>query len=182
MVYDQVIHGRFVDMRSITLDDAEFSYQIRLRPEVCNVVGQPASTIEEQKAFIKKQMQTKGDYYFVVCNKKGERIGLIGVYNIVNDMGELGREVNIGTTFESMEAEVLLQDFCSDVLHLKKTCAVVYKENKKVISMNKKLGRMPKKEVIRSGRESLYYEEEISEDMMSKIRELLNKVRAYENE
>ena len=46
MVYPEVIHGMFVDLRSITLDDAEFSYNIRADKRNRDTVGQLASSLE----------------------------------------------------------------------------------------------------------------------------------------
>ena len=79
MIYDTVIRGKFVDLKSITLEDedVEFSYQIRKEEKNSKTVGQLASCLEEQRNFIKWQIKEPGDYYFVVWNKKGERIGLI---------------------------------------------------------------------------------------------------------
>ena len=70
MVYPEVIHGMFVDLRSITLDDAEFSYNIRADKKNRDTVGQLAPSLEAQKDFIRWQMQEPNDYYFVVLNKK----------------------------------------------------------------------------------------------------------------
>ena len=69
MVYPEVIHGMFVDLRSITLDDAEFSYNIRADKRNRDTVGQLAPSLEAQKDFIRWQMQEPNDYYFVVINK-----------------------------------------------------------------------------------------------------------------
>lgn len=129
MVYDKIIHGKFVDLRSITLDDAQFSYDIRNDEKHRDVVGQLAKTVEEQAKFIEWQMQEPNDYYFVVLNKKGERIGLTGVYSIHDSMGEIGREVSYGNPMETAETANLLEDFCVDVLHLKRMNFVVYTNN-----------------------------------------------------
>ena len=129
MVYPEVIHGMFVDLRSITLDDAEFSYNIRADKRNRDTVGQLAPSLEAQRDFIRRQMQEPNDYYFVVLNKKGERIGLIGAYNLQNDIIEVGREVIVGEPTESMETELLINDFCRNVLNLKRTYGVVYSNN-----------------------------------------------------
>ena len=129
MVYPEVIHGMFVDLRSITLDDAEFSYNIRADKRNRDTVGQLAPSLEAQRDFIRWQMQEPNDYYFVVLNKKGERIGLIGAYNLQNDIIEVGREVIVGEPTESMETELLINDFCRNVLNLKRTYGVVYSNN-----------------------------------------------------
>lgn len=183
MVYDHVIRGKFVDLRSITLDDEDvaFSYQIRMEEKNRNTVGQPASCLSDQKKFIEWQIQQPGDYYFVVWNKKGERVGLIGVYDIHDGMGETGREVSDGTPMEAMEAEVLLEEFYRNVLGLKKVIGVVYMSNKKHISNQRKRGFEMKKTVMRNGVECAYYEMEVDEKNFEKIRLLLNKIRGPEN-
>jgi hypothetical protein len=129
MVYPEVIHGMFVDLRSITLDDAEFSYNIRADKRNRDTVGQLAPSLEAQKDFIRWQMQEPNDYYFVVLNKNGERIGLYGVYDIHDGMAEVGREVNVGEPTEIMEVGFLVADFCREVLKLKRTCFVIYENN-----------------------------------------------------
>lgn len=176
MVYSEVIRGKFVDLRSIGVEDAQFSYDIRADERNCKTVGQVAQSVDKQRQFIEWQMQQPNDYYFVVMNKSGERIGLIGVYNIHDDIGELGREVNNGNPMESMEAEVLLADFCREVLHLKKTCAVIYADNKKHISIQKKRGYEPLYETERNGISCLYYENMVTENDHAKIRALLDKI------
>lgn len=158
MVYDETIKGKFVKLKSITLEDAEFSYNLRKDPRFINIMGQPAATLEDQKKFIEWQMQQPGDYYFVVFNNNDEKIGLIGVYDIQGDIAETGREINIGEPFETMEAEILLNDFCIDVLHLKKKIGIIYKNNKKQIELQRKLGLEPVEEITRSGIPSYKYE------------------------
>lgn len=179
MIYEDVLKGRFVDLRSITLDEAdvEFSYQIRKEGKNCSTVGQLAPTPQEQKKFLEWQVRQPNDYYFVVCNKKGERVGLIGVYNIRDGIGEVGREVNDGTPMEAMEAEVLLEEFYRNTLKLKKIETVVYMHNKKQLSVQKKRGFEIKKIVMRNGIECAYYEMDVNEKNMKKTRELLSKIR-----
>ena len=158
MVYEKEIKGRFVTLRSITLEDAEFSYNIRKDPRFVSIMGQPAASVEEQKKFIEWQMQQPGDYYFVVLNRQNERIGLIGVYNIEDKSCETGREVNIGEPYETMEAEILLCDFCINVLNIEKKIGVIYKHNKRQIALQKKLGLEPVRDIIRSGIPAYEYE------------------------
>ncbi len=174
MVYPGEIKGRFVTLRSITMDDAEFSYNIRAEEKNRETVGQLAPSLEAQRKFIEWQMAEPDDYYFVVVNRKGERIGLIGIYDIHDDIGEVGREVNDGSAVEAMEAEVLLEDFAMDVLGLKRYCGVIYAHNKKHINNQKKAGFEPVKKVIRSGIESYYYDREFRKD--GKVRKLLKRV------
>lgn len=178
MVYDKVIQGKFVDLKSITLDDAdvEFSYQIRKEEKNSKTIGQLAASLEDQRNFIKWQIEEPGDYYFIVWNKKGERIGLIGVYDIHDGIGELGREVNDGSSVEAMEAEVLLDEFCRTVLHLEKMTYVIYLSNKKHINNHKKRGIEMKKTVMRNGVECAYFERNADEKYFATTRQLLDRI------
>lgn len=176
MVYDKIISGKFVDLKSITVEDAEFSFAIRAEAKNRETVGQPAGTIEDQRKFIEWQRKQPGDYYFVVWNKNGERVGLIGVYDIQGDTAELGREVSDGSPMEAMEAEVLLADFYQEVLHLKRVSSVIYLSNKKHISNQRKRGLEMTKVVERNGVECAYYEYDVDEHAFDKIRGLLDKI------
>lgn len=178
MYYDKDIKGKFVTLRSITEDDAEFSYELRGREGIKETVGQLAESVEAQRAYIKKQIDTPGDYYFVIVNRFEEKVGLIGVYDIHDGIGEIGRFVSVGDPTETFEAELLLDDFIRQVLKLKRICYVIYADNKKHISDKKKIGISSKKDIMRGGKDALYYEEEVDyinyED--NKIRKMINKL------
>ena len=77
MVYDKIIEGKYVNLRSVVEDDIEFTYEIRKDPQFHGAVGCLATSLEAQREYIMHQMTKEGDYYFVIENKKGERIGLI---------------------------------------------------------------------------------------------------------
>ncbi len=174
MVYPGEITGRFVTLRSITEEDAEFSYNIRSEEKNRETVGQLAASLDEQKRFIEWQRNEPGDYYFVVHNRDGERIGLIGVYDIHGDIGEFGREVNDGSAVEAMEAEVLLREFAMDVLKLKRGCAVIYANNKKHLKNQEKAGLFPIQRQTRNGMECFFYEYDLVKN--DRKRELLDRI------
>jgi len=179
MLYPEVIHGKFVDLRSITLDDAEFSYNIRADKANAATVGQLAASVEAQRKYIEWQMQEPNDYYFVVLNKQGERIGLFGVYNICGDIAEIGREVNVGEPTERMEAGLLIGDFCREKLKLKKVCFVIYSNNVHRISEVKKTATYVRTE-RRGDHDALYFESDLYEknEVNEKVRRLIDKLSA----
>lgn len=181
MVYDKEIKGDFVTLRSITLEDAEFSYAIRSEPENRDTVGQLAVSLDAQREFIKWQMQQPDDYYFVVCDNQGERIGLIGLYDIHDGIGEMGREVNNGTPEECMEAGLLVGKFAVEILGLKKITYVIYANNDKNIARQKQLGRTPLGTVVRNGIECMYYECPVNDENYikgtEKIKKLLDRIK-----
>lgn len=178
MVLNETIDGRFVFLRSITPDDAEFSYQIRCEDKNKNTVGQLAGSIEAQRQYIEKQMVTPGDYYFVICRKDGERIGLIGLYNIEGEKAEIGRFVSDGDSVESLEADYLLSSYANLKMGIQVLSFIVYKNNTSHISNQKKRGYVPLKTIVRNGVEAYYYEVQCASDgKKDKIKDLLNKIR-----
>lgn len=164
MVYEGVIKGRFVELKSITLDDVQFSFDIRSAPENRETVGVVAKSVEDQRKYIEWQMKEPDDYYFVVYNRNGEKIGLIGLYDIQGDTAEMGREVCRGNCVEVIESEILVEDFAMDVLGLKRTYSVIYANNTKHLNNQKHNGQTPVRKEMRSGVECYYYETELSKD------------------
>ena len=183
MVYNGIIKGKFVNLRSITLEDAEFSYNIRSDERFRDTVGQPAPSLEAQKDFIEWQMKEPDDYYFVVLNKKGERIGLYGVYNFHDGMAEVGREVNMGSSVEALEVSLLVNEFCIKELGITRLCSVIYANNPKHISDAIKRGGIRLGTENRGGHEAVYFEHDILHDnaTMLKIRKMIDKLYESQN-
>ena len=174
MIYDGVLKGRIVELKSITLDDTQFSYDIRSDVRNRDTVGVVAKSVEEQRKFIKWQINEPDDYYFVVYNRKGEMIGLLGIYDIQGDTAEMGREVNFGSCVEVIESEILVEDFAMDVLGLKTLHSVIYANNVKHLNNQKHNGQKPVRKEMRSGVECYYFVTELSKD--SPKRRKLSKV------
>ena len=138
MVYPEQLEGMFVTLKSIDLDDAEFSYNIRQDSTKNKYLHKVTGGVEKQREWIKQQRQREGDYFFIVWNKKGERIGTIGVYNIVDDEGEGGRIlINSDDPFSIFEASLLTSRFAFNVLKLATIKGVIYAENRRAIRFNK---------------------------------------------
>lgn len=186
MVYDKDIKGHFVTLRSITLEDAEFSYAIRSQPGNRDTVGQLAASLAKQREFIKWQMNEPDDYYFVVLNNMGERIGLIGLYNIHDGVGEVGREVNNGTPEECIEAELLNCKFAFETVGLKKYICVIYIHNRKHIAQQVQFGIKSSGVVTRNGIQCAYFEYSASDERvikgLKKTEKLLNSIVEMRND
>lgn len=180
MVYSKKIVGKFVDLRSITIDDAEFSFRIRSNEKNRNTVGQLAESVDAQRLFIERQRVRPNDYYFVVQNKLGESIGLIGAYDIHDGIGEVGREVNEGEPAEILEAEILINDFCKEILNLDRVCFVVYPNNIHHIKDLKKRGAKFVRFEQRGGYEALYFEQDLKEinPIAEKTKKILDRLFA----
>ena len=140
MIYEKVIEGKYVDLKSCTEEDAEFTLAIRQDPKFIKYLPKINNTVEQQKAWISYQRKKEGDYFFVVWDKLGNRIGTIGVYDINGEQAEAGRNIILGDSFQAIEASLLLSQFEFYVLKLKCVKAFIFAENKRAIRFNKLFG------------------------------------------
>lgn len=141
MVYEGILEGKFVNLRSVREEDAEFILSIRNNPEISKYLPPLDVTVEQQKNWIAKQRNDDDSYYFIIEEKGSRRIlGTISVYDIVSNHGESGRLCSIGESYDSIEAMSLFNSFVFNILHLDYLTGWVIDENKTVSSLNKRLG------------------------------------------
>ncbi len=138
MVFEGILEGKYVDLKSCTEDDAEFTRAIRKDPEFVKFLPAIDNTIEEQKAWIRHQREKDGDYFFVVWDKEGNRIGTISIYDIHGDHAESGRLAIKGDNpFQAIEAQILSFRFAFNVLKLECIDGYIYADNERAIRFNK---------------------------------------------
>ena len=140
MVYEGVLEGRYVDLRSVIEDDAKFTLSLRQDPLLTQYLPQLDITEEQQREWICNQRILEGDYFFVISNKLGKQIGVISLYDIKEDTCENGRIAVIGDAFQSIEAQLLNLDFAFNILGLSKVIYNVYAENIHAVRFAKLFG------------------------------------------
>lgn len=140
MYFDGVIEGRFVDLKSVTIEDAEFTRDIRLDPDFAKFFPPLNNTIEQQRQWIENHKTKEGDYFFVVWDKAGNRIGTISVYDIVGNCCESGRLAIKGNAFQSTEAQMLIFKFAFENLGMDMVVGYIFADNERAIRFNKQLG------------------------------------------
>ena len=134
------IIGRYVELKSATVDDADFTLKIRQDPSLNEFIPNIEGTVEQQKDWIAKQRLSDDDYFFVIWDKNCERIGTIGLYNCDGDKCEAGRLIVNGNAFQSMESQMLSYDFAFETLKMKLGCSYIYKENSRAIRFSQTFG------------------------------------------
>lgn len=140
MIYDGIIKGRYVDLRSATVEDAEFTLAVRQDPEFNKYLPRVNNTIEQQAAWISRQREKQGDYFFVVCDKEGNPIGTISIYDIEGDHAEAGRLTMRGNAFQSIEAQLLSFHFGFNELGLKNIVSYIYADNARALRFTQQFG------------------------------------------
>ena len=140
MFYYGILEGRFVDLRSAAEGDAEFTLKIRKDPEFIKFLPKIENTMEQQRAWIRYQQVQEGDYFFVVWNKRGERIGTIGLFDVKDSVCEAGRLAVRGNAFECIEAQLLSFQFAFNKLHVELVNNYIYLGNERALRFSKQFG------------------------------------------
>lgn len=140
MYIDYKLEGKYVNLRSVTEDDAEFILEVRNNPQISKYLPPLNVTVEQQSQWITKQRADKDSYYFILETPDLTPIGTLSVYDIVDDHGEGGRSCSIGEPFANIEASVLLNDFTFNTLNLSYATIWVYEGNKSVLALNEAFG------------------------------------------
>lgn len=140
MVYDGVVKGKYVQLVSVTEEDAEFTLKVRQDPRLTKYLPKVNNTLEQQREWIRKQRLQEDDYYFVAKDYNGNYVGTIGIYHLNGKTGEGGRLTSIGNALQSLEIQYLAFRFDFDILNLEKVTAYVYADNAAAYRLSEKLG------------------------------------------
>ena len=127
------IFGRYVTLSSATVEDAEFSLAIRQEPAMTKFLPRLEISVAQQIEWISRQREAAGDYFFIVRNKKAERVGVLGLYDFRGDTAGIGRIAMKGGFRGNREAFLLTMRFGFKTLGLKKLSDWVYAENERAI-------------------------------------------------
>lgn len=140
MIYNNIIKGINVSLKYVECADAEIILKLRTNQLLNKHIHDTENDLEKQKQWILNQQKRDGDYYFVILNKKAEKIGVVSIYNIKNGNGELGRWISIGNAKENLESIVLMHEFGFNTLKLKNLYTCTSKDNTKIINFWKRFG------------------------------------------
>lgn len=142
MVYEDIIKGESVILRSAQEKDAENTFKIRNDADKSRFVNKSSSTVEQQLNFIRNQMTIQGDYLFIIEDLSGEFLGMKGVYNHnpKNATVETGRFISYGSPLQNTEALLLSFDFAFDILNCKQIRMSALEKNTVMRSMQDRFG------------------------------------------
>ena len=142
MVYEGVIEGKTVRLRSVEERDAEVTFRMRSDPVKSRFFHAAKGTVENQLEYIKRQRELKCDYLFLIEDLEGNPIGMKGLYNYDASKKEVesGRFVGFGSQVQNMEALLLSCDFAFDVLKVETINMAALENNSVMLGIQKKLG------------------------------------------
>lgn len=112
MFFKNEIEGKYINLRCVTVEDADFIVDIRNDKNKNKFVHAVSKDVEKQREWIKEQIERSGDYYFIFSNKAGAAKGLCSIYdiNMENQTAEFGRWISWGNALENVESVILAFD------------------------------------------------------------------------
>lgn len=140
MFYDKIIEGKYCDLKSVTVEDAEFTLSLRKDSRIAAFIPPLEISVEQQMEWIRKQQQDPTDYFFVVWDKAQKRIGTLGIYNIKGKIAETGRLAILGNPMQVIEAQLLYEDFAFGTLGITEERNYMYEENERAGKCSKLFG------------------------------------------
>lgn len=140
MIYDKRLCGVYADLRYVTPDDAEATLKMRLDPDKARFLHPVENNVEKQREWINKQIERKGDYYFLAVSKNDEPIGTFSIYDIVGDEGHSGRLLMFGNVLQSFEINLMTFKFAFEYLGLNRIWGDVDEKNIKAVRFDETFG------------------------------------------
>ena len=144
MIIDNAIKGNCVSLRTVTLEDAEYTYSIRSGGERTRFIHMLNGGIDQQKKWIQSQIDSQDSYFFIVIDIKGRPIGTYAIYEINLDLKTaiVGRALLNGNPIQNLEAIYLVHEFAFYFLEMEKIYTDVFEENVAAVGVNKQVGGM----------------------------------------
>lgn len=137
-----LVIGKNIYLREIVVEDAAFVLELRTNENLNKHLSSTQNDLDKQVQFIQNYQQSLEDFYFVICNKNNESLGVVRIYDIHDDSFCWGSWIikPDAPSYTAIESALLVYDFAFYALHYKKSHFDVRKENSKVISFHQKLG------------------------------------------
>lgn len=138
------LHGRFVDLRPLQVEDAQVTFDWR-QSERAVLLNKGATTVGDQAEWIRSR--PTNEYNFLIALKDGTPVGmlsLVGV-NLTNRHAEparflIGEEQRARGVPAAVEAMKLLYEFAFETLKLNRLFGTVVAKNRRMATWQKYLG------------------------------------------
>lgn len=148
MFIKETFEGKYIFLRSVKEEDAEFIIRIRTDEKMNHFVHTVENDVKKERIWICNQHKRVGDYFFSFIRKQdGQILGNISIYNVKDGTGELGRWLSYGNAIENLESTVLAHDFAFNTLQISSVYTRTMSENKKIVSFWKRFGGIARENV-----------------------------------
>ena len=143
IINNDVLCGKYVNLRQAEEKDAEFTLKLRLDERFSGFfVTKVNNNIDVQKNFINKCLNSEEEYFFIVEDKQGNPLGTTSIYNVSKHEFTSGRWIMLpSASFQQVvEGEFLMKNYAFNILQKDIMHLDVIKENAKVLFFHKQWG------------------------------------------
>ena len=144
-------------------EHASFILKLRTDANYCKFLTKVESSLTKQLTWIKdyQRRSAKGfEYYFVIIDKNGEKVGLVRIYDINEKNFSWGSwilKTGVPNSY-AIESAMLIYEIGFEFLKLQRSVFEVLKDNEAVISFHLKT----KAEILRRDKEKVFFKFERS--------------------
>lgn len=142
MAVSKILSGQLVNLIPVTVEDAQFTMDIRNDEALTEFIPKIETTLEKQQNWIAGQREKDGDYFYIITKADGTKLGTAAVYDVdsSNDICEFGRYISYGNAYENVETALLALEYVFYELDI--SCVMLNNDvrNKKIISFWKRFG------------------------------------------
>ncbi len=144
------IQGIHLGLRFVEQEDAEFILDLRMKKG--KYLSATSNDVYKQKIWIeeyKKREKENSEFYFIIFDKlKEERVGVVRLYNFIDDSFEWGSWIikEGASQYSALESALLIYEYAFFQKKFNQSHFEVRKENLKVISFHEKFGAKKIKE------------------------------------
>jgi len=140
MRHNHSLHGFGIRLRPVEITDAAFILQIRTMPHVLGWVGDTKASLQDQERWLCSYFERAGDYYFIIEQGDGTKIGTIGLYDFHDHSAEWGRWILLPGALAAVQSALLIHRFAFEMLHLDSLRGTVVSTNTAVLSFHRRFG------------------------------------------
>jgi len=133
--------GYGIRLRPVRMEDAAFIVWLRNQEHVKGKVGDSATDVAGQEAWLEAYFKREGDYYFIPETPGGIPLGTTSIYDIHGTRGEKGRHIMRPEVMEvGVPAGMLATDLAFGKLGLHELYSTSVSTNLPVHSLHRKSG------------------------------------------
>jgi RimJ/RimL family protein N-acetyltransferase len=129
-----------VRLRPVRMEDAAFIVWLRNQDYVKGRVGDSATDVSSQQAWLETYFMREGDYYFIVETSGGIPVGTYGIYDVANGTAESGRWIIRPGVPAAVASGMAMFDTAFNTLALREVRGRTVASNQAVLSINRKFG------------------------------------------
>lgn len=117
------VSGRNINLRDITVDDAEFVLALRTDETKSRFLHKTDPDLQKQIDYIRSYKERTDQWYFIITDKSGRRLGTVRIYDVVNNDDFCWGSwmiVDDAPRTVALESALLIYDYAFDVLGFSK--------------------------------------------------------------